>query len=60
MNLCAWHGVHWFNDVDKKKLKTLKESLIENCVGEIEKDRKRVIFWDVIFWTHTNQVFLGE
>ena len=28
-----------------KQLKKLKESLRENRVGKIEKDRKRVIFW---------------
>ena len=28
-----------------KQLKTLKESLIDNCQGETQKSRTTVIFW---------------
>ena len=53
------YDVHWLNDVDKK-IKTLKECLIENCLGEIEKDRKIVIFSMSYFGQHRNRLFMGQ
>ena len=42
-----------------KQIKTLKESLITNCVGEILKERKRLIFWMLSFG-HTEIEYFGE
>ena len=32
-----------------KKLKKIKENMIENCAGKIEKDIKIIIFWMSLF-----------
>ena len=39
-----------------KKIKKLKESLIENCEDKIQKNRKKKI----IFMRHRNRLFLGQ